>query len=117
MRWNVLPRPPYSTDLASSDFHLFGPLKDALRGRRLADDDELNHSVKTSDGSAKSFTRPTYSVSRKGGKSALVMKKTLWKNNLDFVKDVPVIYVSFIIIAIIVSEKKIGDIAFVPPVI
>ena len=28
----VLPHPPYSPDLAPSDFHLFGPQKDGLRG-------------------------------------------------------------------------------------
>jgi hypothetical protein len=38
----VLPHPP---DLAPSDFHLFGPLKDALRGCHFADDDELKHSL------------------------------------------------------------------------
>jgi hypothetical protein len=43
------------------------------------------------------------------------MEETLWKNNLNFVKDVPTIYVSFIIIVIIVSEKEIGGITFVPP--
>jgi hypothetical protein len=36
----------------------------------------------------------------------LIMKETLWINNLNFVKDVPILYVNFIIIAIIVSEKK-----------
>jgi hypothetical protein len=36
------------------------------------------------------------------------MKETLWKNNLNFIKDVPMIYVNIIIIVIIVSEKKIG---------
>lgn len=37
--------PPCGPDLAPTDFHLFGSLKEALRGRRVADDDELNHSV------------------------------------------------------------------------
>jgi histone-lysine N-methyltransferase SETMAR len=46
MGWTVLPRPLYSPDLTPSDFHIFGPLKDALRGRRFADDDELKHSVR-----------------------------------------------------------------------
>jgi histone-lysine N-methyltransferase SETMAR len=46
MEWIVLLHPPYSPDLAPSDFHLFDPLKDALRGRRFADDDELKHSVR-----------------------------------------------------------------------
>jgi len=31
------PHPPYSPDLAPSDFHLLGPTKDALGGLRFAD--------------------------------------------------------------------------------
>jgi histone-lysine N-methyltransferase SETMAR len=38
MEWTVLPHPPYSPELAPSVFHLFGPLKDALGGRRFVDD-------------------------------------------------------------------------------
>ena len=30
--WTVLTHPPYSLDLAPSDFHLFGTMKDGLRG-------------------------------------------------------------------------------------
>ena len=44
MGWTVL---PYSLDLASSDFHLFGPLKNAIRGRHFEDDDEVIDAVKT----------------------------------------------------------------------
>ena len=46
----------------------------------------------------------------------LIVTETLWKNNLNFVKDVPMIYVNFIITVIIVSEgeKKKGDVTFVP---
>jgi hypothetical protein len=35
----------------------------------------------------------------------LIMKR-VWKNNLKFVKDVPMRYVNFIIIVMTVSEKK-----------
>jgi hypothetical protein len=35
----VLPHLPYSHDLGSSDFHLFGPLKDTLRGTSFEDDE------------------------------------------------------------------------------
>ena len=35
MKFEVLPHPPYSPDLALSDFHLFGPLKASLRGRKF----------------------------------------------------------------------------------
>ena len=35
--WTLLIHPPYSPDLAPSDPHLFGPLMDALRGRRFVE--------------------------------------------------------------------------------
>ena len=41
------PIPPYSPDLAPSDFHLFGPLKDTLRGTRFEDDESVIHAVRT----------------------------------------------------------------------
>ena len=36
----------------------------------------------------------------------LVMKETLWENNLNFVQGVSVMYIHFIVIIIIVSEKN-----------
>jgi histone-lysine N-methyltransferase SETMAR len=45
--WNVLPYPSYSPDLAPSDFHLFGPLKDALCGARFDDDEDVILAVRT----------------------------------------------------------------------
>jgi hypothetical protein len=43
----ILPHIPHNPDLAPSDLSLFGPLKEALRGHRFADDDdgELKHGV------------------------------------------------------------------------
>ena len=38
LRFTVLEHPAYSPDLAPSDYHLFGPLKDVLRGRRFTSD-------------------------------------------------------------------------------
>jgi len=43
----VIPHPPYSPDLAPSDFHLFGPLKDALLGTRFEDDKSVICAVRT----------------------------------------------------------------------
>lgn len=40
-----LNHPPYSPDLAPSDYYLFRHLKKHLRGRRFADDDELQGAV------------------------------------------------------------------------
>jgi hypothetical protein len=45
MQWDVLPHPAYSSDLTPRDFHLFGPLKDALGGKIFRADDEVQLSV------------------------------------------------------------------------
>ena len=43
--WEVLPHPPYSPDLAPSDFHLFGPLKEFLGDQHFSTDDEVKQAV------------------------------------------------------------------------
>jgi len=43
MHWEVLPHPAYSPDLAPTDFHVFGPLKEALGGKGLKADNEVKH--------------------------------------------------------------------------
>jgi hypothetical protein len=45
LKLKMLPHPPYSPDLTSSDFHLFWPLKDALRGRHFGSDEEVKEAV------------------------------------------------------------------------
>ena len=45
LNWEVLEHPAYSPDLTPSGFHLFGPLKNALSGRRFAADDEVKEAV------------------------------------------------------------------------
>jgi hypothetical protein len=55
-------------------------------------------------------------ASHKSGESALILGSS-WKNNLNFVKDVPIIYVNFKITKLIFSEKKIGEIIFIPPLV
>jgi hypothetical protein len=62
----------------------------------------------------KSFTRPAHSISHKSGESALILEN-FWKNNLNFVQDVPIIHVTFNITKLIFSEKKNGGIIFIPP--
>jgi histone-lysine N-methyltransferase SETMAR len=39
LQWELLEHPPYSPDLVPSDFHLFGPLKIHLVGKRFADEE------------------------------------------------------------------------------
>ena len=43
--WEVLPHPPYSPDLALSDFHVFRPLKEFLGGHHFSIDDEVKQAV------------------------------------------------------------------------
>lgn len=45
MGWEILPHPPYSPDLAPSDYHLFGPLKEALRGKKFSNNEEVKEFV------------------------------------------------------------------------
>jgi len=47
MKFEVLKHPPYSSDLEPSDFHLFGPMKEHLRGHKLADDDKVMEAVQS----------------------------------------------------------------------
>ena len=45
MGWELLQHPPYSPDLAPSDFHLFGPLKDLLGGIKFGSDEDVQQHV------------------------------------------------------------------------
>ena len=47
LKFEVLKHPPYSLDLAPSDFNLFGPMKEHLRGQKFADDDEVMEAVQS----------------------------------------------------------------------
>ena len=44
--WTVLPPPTCSPDLDPSDFHLFGPMKDGLRGQHFPSNDAAVRVVK-----------------------------------------------------------------------
>jgi histone-lysine N-methyltransferase SETMAR len=43
--WNVLEHPPYSPDLAPSDYHLFRSMEHWLRGKKFGTEIELHNSV------------------------------------------------------------------------
>jgi len=43
--FEVMHHPPYSPDLAPSDYHLFPNLKQHLRGQRFSTDDELKYAT------------------------------------------------------------------------
>jgi histone-lysine N-methyltransferase SETMAR len=44
--WTVVPHPPYSLDLAPSDFHLFELMKDGLHGQHSPSNDAIVRAVK-----------------------------------------------------------------------
>jgi len=46
-KWDILYHPPYSPDLAPSDFHLFLRIKKHLAGKKFDDDDEVQEKVMT----------------------------------------------------------------------
>jgi histone-lysine N-methyltransferase SETMAR len=43
--FGLMEHPPYSPDLAPGGFHIFGPMKEALRGRRFSSDEEVTGAV------------------------------------------------------------------------
>ena len=43
--WDILDHPPYSPDLAPSDYHLFPALKEHLSGQRFVNDEEVTEAV------------------------------------------------------------------------
>jgi len=45
LHFKCLPKPPYSPDLAPSDFHMFGPLKEAMGGKKFHSFEEVCHAV------------------------------------------------------------------------
>jgi hypothetical protein len=115
VEWTVFPYPVYNPGLAPSDFHLFDRLKDALQAPHFVDDDDkLKHTVYED---LQHFGKELYATSiqclMQRWKSVLIMRDTLWKNNFNFVKHIPMMYVNFLIIVVIVSEKKIGVITFI----
>jgi histone-lysine N-methyltransferase SETMAR len=43
--WGVLDHPPYSPDLSPCDYHVFGPLKKTLKGRRFNFDEAVRKAM------------------------------------------------------------------------
>jgi histone-lysine N-methyltransferase SETMAR len=46
-KFEMLKHPPYSPELAPSDFHLFGPMKEHLRGHKSEEDSEVMEAVQS----------------------------------------------------------------------
>jgi hypothetical protein len=70
------PSSSLQSDLAPSDLTSFDFLKDAVRGHRFEDDEELRPS-------GKELQHTAYDA--KGEKNVLIVKETWWKNDLVIV--------------------------------
>ena len=55
VKWDILDQPPYSQDLAPSDFHLFLHLKKRLAGKKFDDDDKVQEVMTWFKGQAADF--------------------------------------------------------------
>jgi transposase len=45
LTWNILPHPPYSSDLAPPNYHLLGPLKEHLGRKKFCNIEEVVQDV------------------------------------------------------------------------
>jgi hypothetical protein len=45
LKWNILPHPPHSPELAPSDYHLFSPLREHLGGKSFRNNEEVIQAV------------------------------------------------------------------------
>jgi len=83
------PHPPYSPDLAPSDYHLILHLKKFLAGKRFDDDDELKDSVqKCLTSQAAAFYEEGKQNLCPANISASIMAANMWKNSLKNVESV-----------------------------
>ena len=81
MGWILLPHPPYSPDLAPSDFHLFSALKKPLRGKHFVDEEDMKRAVTQWVRKTPSvFFLMASDVSRTGGESVCLLKENTLKN-------------------------------------
>ena len=56
-KFKVLKHPPYSPELAPMDFHMFGPMKEHLCGRKFADDKVMEAVQSWLKATKKAFSR------------------------------------------------------------
>jgi histone-lysine N-methyltransferase SETMAR len=76
MVWEILPRPPYSPDLAPSDCHLFGFVKNQMRGQNYETNETLLAAVRQCLRAAET----EYSNFQHGGKNVCREMRIMWKN-------------------------------------
>jgi hypothetical protein len=81
--FKVLDHPTYIPNLAPSDYHLFDPIKDALRGHRFTSDEEVKEAVhECLAAKSKTFFLQTSRSLRNAGTSVLKSTGTMFKNDI-----------------------------------
>ena len=78
LKFEVMTHPPYSPDLAPSDYHLFGPLRETLRDQEVK---ETVHAWFAAE--SKTFFSEGIRKLWKDGPSALKSKGTMLKNDVN----------------------------------
>jgi len=86
---------------------MFGPLKDALRRRLPADDDEAKHSLSDEVRRfSKEFDATGLQRLIPRWKKCVDSEVDSWKNNFNLAKVITMIYLDLIIVLIICSQKN-----------
>ena len=86
MGWEVLPHPSYSTDLAPSDYHLFGFVKDQLRGQRYETTEAIQKAVRQCLRMAGTeFYCRGFSNFQNAGRNVYKEVAIMWKNKESYV--------------------------------
>jgi len=84
MSWELLQHPPYSPDLAPSDFHLFGPLKEFLGGIKFENDEDVQqHVIQFLSAADKEFYAAGFSQLVERWKRCINSREIILKSNIN----------------------------------
>jgi hypothetical protein len=106
VRWTVLAHPVHSSDLAPSYCKLFGPVRDALRGRHFADDNKLKQSFRDvlRSRSRKFYNTGIQRLAQRLQKCVDNYENFCGKNSL-MIANIQIVCVNFAVTAITFSKK------------
>ena len=87
--WEVLPHPSYSPDLAPSDYHLFGFVKDQLRGQRYYTTEAIQKAVVSVFGwLVRSSTAEEFLKFQNAGRNVYKEVAIMWINKENYLINV-----------------------------
>ena len=83
--FELLPHPPYSPDLAPSDYYLFADLKKILQGKRFYSNEEvITETNAYFEAKDKSFYKNGIEMLEKRWTVVLLLKETMLMNKVEF---------------------------------